>query len=81
MQRQAGPSSVPLNSEAEVVNFGSNDLETRAVGFLDSSGALDNYFEAGNEVRMYMELGHCTNREVARSMGIEMGSVVVFHAR
>ena len=80
MLRQSGPSSIPLSSEEEINEFGSSETETRAVAFLDNSRALDQYFEAGNLVRLDMELGHCTNREVARSMGFEMGSVVVFHA-
>jgi hypothetical protein len=48
---------------------------------MDNPRTLDEVFEAGNMVRMDMELGHCTNREVAREMGFEVGSVVVFHAR
>ena len=81
MIRQAGPSSKPLDSESDVTEFGSSEEETRVVAFLDDPRTLDSYFEAGNEVRMFLELGHCTNREVAKSMGFEMGSAVVFHAK
>ncbi len=81
MLRQSGPSSVPVESEPDFEEFSSSESETRVVAFLDSEGALDRYFEAGNDVRMYMKLGHCTDREVARSIGAEMGSVLIFHPR
>ena len=80
MKRQAGPSSTPLNSEAEVNEFAPGETETRAVAFLSDPRALDSYFEAGNEIRLHMRLGHCTDAEVAREMGAKMGQVIVFHA-
>ncbi len=81
MLRHAGPSSEPLNSESELNEFVPSESETRAVAFLSNSGALDGFIEAGNHLRMTMELGHCSDAEAARSMGFEMGTVVVFHAR
>lgn len=79
MQRQSGPSSIPMESASDLEEFSSSESETRAVAFLDSAGALDRFFEAGNEVRVHMELGHCADRELARSVGAEMGSVVIYH--
>ena len=81
MLRQAGPGSVPLNSELEVNEFVPSESETRAVAFMDDVRTLDSFTEAGNGLRTVMQLGHCTSREVARNMGFEVGSVVVFHAR
>ena len=81
MLRQAGPSSIPLNSELEVNDFLSSESETHAIAFLTEPQKLDAFIEAGNEVRVFMKLGHSTDQEVARSMGIKMGSVVVFHAK
>ena len=81
MTRQSGPSSIPLESESDVEEFSTSESETRVVAFLDSAGALDRYFEAGNAVRMYMELGHCTDRDLARQLGAEMGSAVVYHPK
>lgn len=81
MQHQAGPSSIPLNSEQEVATFISSDSETRVVGFLDTPRQLDAFIEAGNRVRVEMDLGHCTSEQVAHSMGFQMGSVVVFYPK
>lgn len=81
MLRQSGPSSIPVESESKLEEFSSSESETRAVAFLDSEGALDMFFEAGNAVRMYMELGHCMDRSIARSVGADMGSVVIYHAK
>ena len=81
MQHQAGPSSIPLNSEPEVATFISSDSETRVIGFLDNSKQLDAFVEAGNKVRVEMDLGHCTSKQIAESMGFRMGVIVVFYPK
>ena len=81
MLRQVGPSSTPLNSESEVSEFAPDESETRAVAFLSDPKLLDAYFEAGNEIRLFVKLGHITSEKVAKSMGIKMGSIVLFHPR
>ena len=81
MLRQAGPSSKLLDSVSDVNNFVPDEAEPRAVAFLPEGEELDIFKEVGNNVRMFLRLGHCNDPEVARSMGFKMGSVVVFRSR
>ena len=83
MRRQAGPSSTPLASVAEVRGF-VNSRETRVVGFFSgdtSSHLLDEFKESGNLVREDVRLGHTTDRQVAKGMGFPEDSVVVFYPK
>ena len=67
--------------EANVTEFAPDDEEARAVAFLPEGKTLEAYKEAGNKLREFMRLGHCSSEEVASSMGFIMGTVVVFHPR
>ena len=83
MRRQAGPSSTPLASVAEVRGF-VNSRETRVVGFFSgdtSSHLLDEFKESGNLVREDVRLGHTTDRQVAKGMGFPEDSAVVFYPK
>ena len=80
MLRQTGPSSKLLESALDVTKF-APDTEARAVAFLGEGRGLEAYTEAGNDLRVVLQLGHCTDRQVAQSMGYETGFVVVFHSR
>lgn len=84
MQRQAGPSSLLLQSVKEVREFSSGSRETRAVGFFTSetsAALLEEFRESGNLVRTNIRLGHSTDEKVAEKMGFPVESVVVFHPR
>ncbi len=81
MQRQAGPSSTHLEMLANATEFASDDEETRAIAFLPEGKTLEAYKQAGNKLRVFMSLGHCSSEEVASSMGFKMGTVAVFHPR
>ena len=83
MQRQAGPSSVFMDSVEEVKRFISAE-ETRGVGFFsaETNGLLvDAFIESGNFGRDLIRLGHVTNGDVAMDMGFPLNSVVIFHPR
>ena len=82
MKRQAGPPSRLLSTVQEAKAFSQSSNETRAIGFFTdstSSSVLNLYIESGNEVRMDMELGHCTDTSIAQEMGFRPDTVVVFH--
>lgn len=83
MRRQAGPSSILLQSVKEAQDFATAE-ETRAIGFFSSdtdSEFIQRFLESGNHVRMDMLLGHTTDPTIAEEMGFPLDSVVVFHPR
>ena len=83
MRRQAGPSSTPLASVAEVRGF-VNSRETQVVGFFSgdtSSHLVDEFKESGNLVREDVQLGHTMDRQVAKEMGFPEDSAVVFYPK
>ena len=84
MKRQAGPPSQLLTTVQDAKAFSHSSNETRAIGFFTdstSSNVLELYMESGNEIRMDMELGHCTDPSIAQDMGFRPDTVVVFHPR
>lgn len=83
MQKQAGPSSVPLASVAKVRGFTDN-RETQVVGFFTKDTPVQlvkDFQESGNLVREYVQLGHTVDKQVAKGMGFPVDSAVVFHPR
>jgi len=83
MQKQVGPSSVPLASVAKVRGFTDN-RETQVVGFFTKDTPVQlvkDFQESGNLVREYVQLGHTVDKQVAKGMGFPVDSAVVFHPR
>lgn len=81
MLKQVGPSSTLLESVSDVNDFAPDEEEARAIAFMVEGKELEVFKEAGNQVRVLVRLGHCSDPDVARSMGFKMGSVVMFHSR
>lgn len=82
MKRQAGPSSKPLQTADDIKKFSKSPNEPRAVAFFSestNSKLIDAFIEAGNLLRMDMQLGHCTNAAVAKEMGQKVDTVVIYH--
>lgn len=82
MKRQAGPSSTLLESVEEVKKFSKSPNEPRLVAFFSestSSKLVDAFLEAGNLLRMDMRVGHCRNADVAKKMGQEVDTAVLYY--
>ena len=84
MKRQAGPSSKPLTSVQDVKKFSKSSTETRVIGFFSSkssSKVIDSFIESGNKLRVEMELGHCTDEQVAKELGYQVDTAVIYYPR
>lgn len=84
MKKQAGPSSVFLDTLEAVKSFRISDTEPRGIGFFSSetsADALKTFMASGNEARIDLQLGHTTDASLAEKLSFPINSVVVFHPR
>ena len=84
MQRQAGPSSVFIETLEEVKTFSRSDTEPRGVGFFSSetsAEALKVFMKSGNEAREDLKLGHTTDPTIADKLSFPVNSVVIFQPK
>lgn len=82
MGREAGPSSVFLESVDEARTFSRSDTEPHGIGFFSSetsAAALKNFMRSGNEARKDLRLGHTTDQAIAEKLSFPLNSVVIFH--
>jgi protein disulfide isomerase len=81
MRRQAGPSSILLERTEDVKKF-INKREISVVAYFEEDpdpAVLGEVLESGNLVRTDMVVGHTLQVGVAREMGQEPGTIVVYH--
>ena len=84
MKKQAGPSSLFLESLSAVKSFSQSNTEPRGVGFFSSetsAEALKTFIKSGDESRLDLKLGHTTDPSIAEQLSFPLNSVVVFHPR
>ena len=82
MKKQAGPSSVFLETVEAVKSFRHSNTEPRGIGFFSSetsADALKTFLASGDEARIDLKLGHTTDSTIAEKLSFPVNSVVVFH--
>ncbi|KAG7457903.1 hypothetical protein MATL_G00232190 [Megalops atlanticus] len=79
MQKQAGPSSVPLRSEEDLDSF-VNNFDASVVGFFDGSDSeqLAEFQKAASIMRDSYRFGHTTELGPGHKHGVETESVLLF---
>ncbi|KAJ8335149.1 hypothetical protein SKAU_G00407880 [Synaphobranchus kaupii] len=79
MKKQAGPSSVPLNSEEDMDSF-INHFDASVVGFFSGgdSAQLAEFQKAASAMRDSYRFGHATDLGLGIKHGVESESVLLF---